>query len=118
VFLKAVVWGRMNVIPNFRVLTMTIDEVIAQFPKLTRTQHLARIREDQAMFDAYPGRYVAYIDNWEGETLNRTIVFVADGVEDYGKKFHELTAEVREKIDITLTPDPDEGFSCPSVMLG
>jgi hypothetical protein len=88
-----------------------MEEIIAQFPKLTRTQHLARIREDQAMFDAYPGRYVAYIDNWEGETLTRTIVFVADGVEEYGRKYDELTQEVRDKIRVTLSPEADEEIS-------
>jgi hypothetical protein len=115
VFLKAVVWGKMNLIPNFRVATMTAEEVIAQFPKLTRTQHLARIREDQAMFDAYPGRYVAYIDNWEGETLTRSIVFVADGAEEYGRKEDELTPDVRDKIKVTLSPEADEEISDPSV---
>src|SRR5580693_4685131 len=90
---------------------MTSDEIIAQFPKLTRTQHLARIREDQAMFDAYPGRYVAYIDNWEGETLNRTIVFVADGVEDYGRKYDELAQDVRAKTRVIRAPEADEDIS-------
>ena len=90
---------------------MTIEEIISQFPTLTRNQHLARIREDQAMFDAYPGRYVAYIDNWVGDALTRTIVFVADGVEDYGRKYDELSQEVRDKIRVTLAPEADEEIS-------
>jgi hypothetical protein len=86
---------------------MTSDEIIAQFPKLTRTQHLARIREDQAMFDPYPGRYVAYIDNWEGETLKRSIIIVEADASEFHNRIANLTPEIRQQIDLTFTPEAD-----------
>jgi hypothetical protein len=65
----------------------------------------------------YPGRYVVYMDNWEGDILTRKIVFVAETAEEYGTKLTELDPEIREQIKITFTPEADEEIADPTPSL-
>lgn len=86
-------------------------------PPLTAIQLKARQREDCVLDARYPGCYVAYLDTWNGDSLSRTVVVVAAEPTEFHRKIAELTADIRNQLQLTLTPDADEAISAPSITL-
>jgi hypothetical protein len=76
-------------------------------PPLTKAQGMARRRADLALDEKYAGHYVAYIDTWSGDELERTVVAAAAEVGEFHDKLDKLPPEVRERIELTHLPPAD-----------
>ncbi len=85
-------------------------------PKLTPTQLAAIRREDQAMFEKYPGQYVAYLDDWNGVALTRTVVVTTADVAEFHRSLKALAPDIRKRVQMTLLPHADS-FSATSAFL-
>jgi hypothetical protein len=85
-------------------------EILKLRPPTSPAQGAARWKADLALQDKYPGQYVAYVDNWTGDELDRVVVAFATGVREFHRRFDELPADVRERVSTSLVPDPDEGL--------
>jgi hypothetical protein len=80
----------------------------AQFPPpLTKAQSAARRREDARMHDAHPGCYVAYLDEWDGDVLNRRMLLVARTPAELQEKMSAIAPALRRKLQLTLIPDAE-----------
>jgi hypothetical protein len=80
----------------------------SQFPPpLTRAQSAARRREDARMQDSHPGCYVAYLDEWNGDVLNRQVLLVATTPADFHAKMSCLDLGLRKKVQLTRIPGSD-----------
>jgi hypothetical protein len=82
----------------------------------TASQVAARREADYAMDEKYAGNYVAYIDNWSEDKLERTIVAFATEVAAFQDKLAQLPQEIRTRVQLTQIPEADT-FSAPSVWL-
>jgi hypothetical protein len=93
---------------------MTIT--ITGAPKLTPAQ-VAALRAEQRRIDStYPGQTVAYIDEWDGEVLRRTVVATAHGPAAFQQALAALDPETRRKAKMTRVPVPNV-IDVPSVFL-
>jgi hypothetical protein len=86
-------------------------------PPLTKAQGMARRREDFALHENYPDRYVAYIDTWTGDELHRVVLFAAKECAEFHKLLDALDPEARRRVETTHVRDPEDGFFCPSFSL-
>lgn len=89
---------------------LVMNEVLRQHPPTNRAQGLARQHADLDLQSNYPGRYVAFVDVWTGDELERTVVTSAAEVGEFHGKLSELTPEVRRRVTTTRVPDPKEGI--------
>lgn len=80
-------------------------------PPLTRKQGLARWAADHEISKKYPFRYVAYLDVWNGENLDRQVLAATSTREECEAKLVGLDAETRGKVEITYVDDPDMIFA-------
>lgn len=85
-------------------------------PAVTAAQLAARSQADYAMDEKYAGNYVAYIDTWTRDELERMIVTFAAEVADFHDKLSKLPQEIRARVQLTQIPDADT-LSAPSVWL-
>ena len=76
-------------------------------PTHSPAQLTARRAEDQRVDDTYPGQNVAYIDEWDGDVLRRSVVAAAFGPEAFQKLLGALAPEVRRKVQMTRVPRAD-----------
>ena len=84
---------------------MTIT--ITGAPKLNAAQ-LAALRAECQRIDAtYPGQYVAYTDEWNGDELKRTVVLTAPTVGEYMNKMEALTEDFCLRLHGTRVSSPD-----------
>ena len=86
-------------------------------PPLTQRQGAARRRAELAMSKEYPGQYVAYLDTWAGDNLEREIVASASETVEFHALLRQLEPEVRRRLEVTLVPDPEDGIEIPSISL-
>jgi hypothetical protein len=86
------------------------EEVLKLRPPTTPEQGAARRQADLALQDTYPGQYVAYIDNWAGGKLDRVVVARATETAEFQVELGKLPPDVRERVTMTLVPDPDAGI--------
>jgi hypothetical protein len=86
------------------------EEILKLRPPTTPARGKARQRADLALQDKYPGQYVAYVDNWTGDELDRVVVASAIEVADFHDKIDKLPTDVQEQVQRTLVPDPNEGL--------
>lgn len=93
-------------------MTATLFEAAA----LTPTQLAARRRADQLLDDTYPGQYVAYLDDWVGEDIRRTVVVTGRGPAEFQRILASVDSETRRKMQITRVPDAGV-VSVPSVTI-
>ena len=80
-------------------------------PPLTRKQGLARWAADHEIHEKYPNQYVAYIDIWDGEELNRRILWTAGTSKEYARLIGQLDPEMRRKVTAIHTGEPDVLFA-------
>ncbi len=79
--------------------------------------HLAeRRRADQMIDDTYPGKLVAYVDNWTGDTLDRVVVAASDDAAEFQRLLAALDPDTRRRIDMMNVPEADV-IEVPSVFL-
>jgi hypothetical protein len=80
----------------------------------TPAQRAALQRAHDELCERYPGQDVAYIDEWNGEELTRTVVAAALTCADFHKQLRELPADLCNRVEMTQVPDPHV-VDCPSV---
>jgi hypothetical protein len=66
-----------------------------------------RLREDQRLIEAYPGQYIAYTDDWNGEELTRTVVAVSPDPAEFQRLLSALEPEVRRRVQLADTHPVD-----------
>jgi hypothetical protein len=99
----------MDPIP-FDPYERTWQEVLRLCPPTTPARGAARRKADLSLQDAYPGLYVAYLDNWSGDELERVVVASAAEVRNFHTALRGLSAEIRARVTTTRVPDPNEGI--------
>lgn len=90
---------------------MTADEILRLYPPTSRARGLARRKADQELLEKYPaGFHLAYIDEWHGDELTRTVVAAhADWVE-YERQLAVLPAETRGRVTVDYVRASDALF--------
>jgi hypothetical protein len=84
----------------------TLEQLKALTAK-TPAQKEALRRADYELCEEYPGQHVAFIDEWNGEELVRTVLAAATDVGPFHEQVDKLSSEVRVRIHCTRLPDPD-----------
>src|SRR5262245_9664585 len=86
----------------------TLEQLKAAMRAKNPAQEEALRREDDALREKYPGRQVAYIDEWNDDELTRTIVIVEaeDGV--FYEKLNKVPPEVRVRLRRTRILAPGQ----------
>ena len=87
------------------------------FDRLNSAQRTARRRAQLDMSRAHPDQYVVYLDTWTGDSLERRVLVVADGLAECHRLMDDLPAELRERTTVTRTPAPD-AFVVPTSVVG
>jgi len=93
----------------------TLEELKARHAK-TPAQVAALRAADQHLFEKHPGEYVAYTDEWSGDTLEREIVAHAHTVGAFHEALAALPPEMRTRAEVTQLPEADAP-DVPSVEL-
>lgn len=88
-----------------------LAEIQKTHPPLTRAQGLARRKVEAEIDEKYPGQYVGFVDTWSGDTLDRQVVAAAADWDGYQAQLGRLAPEVRERVQFTHPPGPDEELS-------
>jgi hypothetical protein len=86
------------------------EEILKLCPPTTPARGAARRKADLALQDTHPGQYVAYVDNWTGDELDRVVVAFATEVADFQAALKSLPADLRARVRTTRVPDPNEGI--------
>lgn len=80
-------------------------------PPTSAARAAARRRADEELEAKYPvGCYVAYLDNWTGDALDRVVVAASTDWDEYQRQLGVLAPDVRSRVEIDHIRDPDEGF--------
>jgi hypothetical protein len=74
---------------------------------MTDAQVAARDRAYLELVRNYPNHYVAYLDEWSGDELKRTVVLTAPTVGEYMSKMESLTEEFCLRLNGTRVSSPD-----------
>ena len=86
-------------------------------PHLNAAQRAARRHAQLEVSRAHPNQFVAYLDIWSGDSLERHVLAAADGLADCHRLMDELPADVRDRATVTRTPAPD-AFVVPTSAVG
>lgn len=81
-------------------------------PRLNPAQRAARRRAQQELFEAHPGRYVAYLDVWTGDSLERRVLVAADTLAECHRLMGALSPDILDRV--TVTHAPAEAFDVPT----
>ena len=68
----------------------------------TPARKAARDREDRRIAEQYPEQYVAYLDDWNGEELIRTVLGTAHDLGEACRLQAALDPEVRKRAVVLL----------------
>jgi len=91
-----------------------VYEKLRAMTRKTPAQYAALQQAYDALCEKYPGQDVAFVDEWNGEELTRTVVVAALTCADFQKQLRELPADIRGRVEMTQVPDPNV-VECPSV---
>jgi hypothetical protein len=83
-------------------------------PRFTAAQIAALVREDTATETTYPGEYVAFVDEWNGDELTRRVLVHAPDSETFHARMGELDPALAARADVTRTHDPNESVWVPA----
>jgi SRSO17 transposase len=89
---------------------MTTDEILRLYPPTTRARGLARRKADDEVFEKYPEMHVAYIDEWNGDELTRTVVAAHADWAEYERQLAALPAETRARVTVDFVRASDAVF--------
>jgi|GEM_PF-6005022 hypothetical protein len=82
----------------------TLEELKARHAK-TPAQ-LAALRAASAELNAaHAGKCVAYADEWDGDTLRRTVLISTANEAEFQRLLAELPAPVRARVQLTYAPE-------------
>ncbi len=93
-----------------------IDVVLKLCPPTSRVRGLARWKADHEIDEKYAGQYVAYLDNWNGDELDRVVVAAAVEAAEFQRLLADLDPAVRDRVEMTHVP-PADVVEVPSVWL-
>ena len=94
------------------------QQKLSQFPlPVSREQTAARRRQDELIDVRFPGEHVAYLDEWDGESLFRRIVAHAAGAIEFQILLAALPQTVMKRVQLTLVPEADS-IPVPSCQIG
>lgn len=82
----------------------------------TPARRASRARARQLLEEKYPGRYVAYTDEWSGEELVRTVVAASPDLVEFQRLLAALDPDTRRRVTMANVP-PADLISVPSVDL-
>ena len=85
-------------------------------PPLTRKQGLARWAADHEIHEKYPNQYVAYIDVWNGEELDRRVLWTAATLEESVALRRSFDPTNQGQLTVLWVDEPDVIHS-PSAFL-
>lgn len=83
------------------------QEILKLHPPTPPVRGRARQRADVALQDTHPGLYVAYLDNWTGDELERVVVASAAEISDVYAALTQLPPDARARVATTFVPDPN-----------
>lgn len=96
---------------------MTITITGTGAPKLNAAQLAAFRAENQKLDDAYPDHDVAYLDEWDGDVLRRTVVAASSDLDEFQELLRALDPAVRRKVIMTRVPPAGMIFLPPRVVI-
>lgn len=79
------------------------EEILRLYPPTTRARGLARRKADAEVDAQYPEMHIAYIDEWNGDELTRTVVAAHPNVGPFHDALDALPPEVRERVQLMNT---------------
>jgi hypothetical protein len=82
----------------------------------TPTRQASRARARCLLDEKYPGQYVAYTDDWNGEELVRTVVAASADLAEFQQLLAALDPDTRRRMTMTSVP-PADLIATPSVDL-
>lgn len=92
--------------------------VLKPRPPTTAAQAAARRKADEELEAKYPvGCYVAYLDNWTGDVLDRVVVAASTDWDEYQRQLAALSPATKLRKETTQVRDPEEGFFIGGMML-
>ena len=83
---------------------------------MTAAQVAARDRAYQDLVRDYPNHYVAYLDEWDGDDLKRTVVVAAPTIGEYMDKMEAMTEDFCRRLGGTRTSSPDAPIFCSRLL--
>jgi hypothetical protein len=86
------------------------EEILKLRPPLTPTQGAARRKADEALRANYPKQFVAYLDTWRGDELDRVVVAASADRDEYQRQVAALPPDVKSRIETMQIRDPEEGL--------
>ena len=87
------------------------EEILRLRPPTTAAQAAARRAADEALEAKYPPKcYVAYLDNWTGDELDRVVVAAGIDWDDYQRQLAALSLDIRDRIGTERIYDPEDGL--------
>ncbi len=90
---------------------LVMNELYKLHPPTTAAQAAARRKADEALEAKYPvGSYVAYVDSWSGDELDRVVIAASVDWDEYQTQLKKLSPDERRRIETTQVRDPDEGL--------
>jgi hypothetical protein len=82
-------------------------EIFKLHPPTPRARGLARWAADRELQNKYPGQDVAYVDNWNGDELDRVVVAHAADLGEFHRLLAALDPGLRERVQTSHVPDPN-----------
>jgi hypothetical protein len=102
--------------PDFDRALAVIEELRKQYdPKRAAAEQAER----EVLVAKYPGQFVAYLDAWDGERLNRTVLAAAESLSQFHQQLgaHPEYQTHRTEIVVTQIRDPkDDSILIPSLV--
>jgi hypothetical protein len=96
---------------------MTITITGSGAPKLNAVQLAALRGEQQRIDETYPDHDVAYLDEWDGDVLRRTVVAASRDLAEFQQLLKALDPVVRRKVSLTRVPPAGVIFLPPRVVV-
>ncbi len=87
------------------------DEILKLCPPTTAAQAAARHKADENLQAKYPiGCYLAYLDDWNGDELNRVVVAASTDWDEYQRQLNEFPAAICDRLELDRIRDPEVGL--------
>ncbi len=87
------------------------EEILKLRPPLTAVQGAARRQADEDLKAKYPvGCYLAYLDNWTGDELERVVIASNTDWDEYQRQLDALPSAICERMEMDRIRDPEEGL--------
>lgn len=79
------------------------EEILRLYPPTTPARGMARRKADAEVDAQYPEMHVAFIDEWNGDELTRTVVAAHPEFAGFTDALEALPPKVRERVQLLNT---------------